>query len=96
MTSNTRVVVIGAGRAGGRPVRRPGEHVDAPVTGATPETPEARVGDEEHRPYGRVPLGEVPTGRRHTAEVTARPMPAELGSPRLRPMLPLLPHDGGS
>ncbi|MFF4114497.1 hypothetical protein ACFY0P_13625 [Streptomyces sp. NPDC001714] len=35
MTSNTRVVVIGAGRAGARPARRPGE-LGAPVT---PESP---------------------------------------------------------
>ncbi|MBW8800492.1 MAG: hypothetical protein JF597_45050 [Streptomyces sp.] len=63
------------------------------VTGGTPEAP---VGAREHRPCGRVPLAEVPTGRRHTPEATDGPTPAVPGSPRLRPVPALLPNDGGS
>ncbi|MFE7272961.1 NAD(P)/FAD-dependent oxidoreductase [Streptomyces sp. NPDC057623] len=67
MTSNTRVVVIGAGLAGVRLARRLGE-LGTPVT---------LVGDEEHRPYNRVLLAEVLAGR-YSPEVIALPAPAEL------------------
>ncbi|GHG91991.1 NAD(P)/FAD-dependent oxidoreductase [Streptomyces lanatus] len=67
MTSNTRVVVIGAGLAGVRLARRLGE-LGMPVT---------LVGDEEHRPYNRVLLAEVLAGR-YSPEVIALPAPAEL------------------
>ncbi|MEU9451419.1 FAD-dependent oxidoreductase [Streptomyces sp. NPDC048277] len=65
MTSNTRVVVIGAGLAGVRLARRLGE-LGTPVT---------LVGDEEHRPYNRVLLAEVLAGR-YAPEVIALPAPA--------------------
>ncbi|MGW2515770.1 NAD(P)/FAD-dependent oxidoreductase [Streptomyces sp. NPDC001617] len=67
MTSNTRVVVIGAGLAGVRLARRLGE-LGTPVT---------LIGEEEHRPYNRVLLAEVLAGRYHP-EVIALPAPAEL------------------
>ncbi|MCX5057277.1 FAD-dependent oxidoreductase [Streptomyces sp. NBC_00452] len=67
MTSNTRVVVIGAGLAGVRLARRLGE-LGTPVT---------LVGEEEHRPYNRVLLAEVLAGR-YSPEVIALPSPAEL------------------
>ncbi|MGI5375226.1 NAD(P)/FAD-dependent oxidoreductase [Streptomyces sp. CA-251387] len=67
MTSNTRVVVIGAGLAGVRLARRLGE-LGVPVT---------LVGDEEHRPYNRVLLAEVLAGR-YSPDVIALPAPAEL------------------
>ncbi|MEU6302078.1 NAD(P)/FAD-dependent oxidoreductase [Streptomyces chartreusis] len=67
MTSNTRVVVIGAGLAGVRLARRLGE-LGTPVT---------LVGDEEHRPYNRVLLAEVLAGR-YSPDVIALPTPAEL------------------
>ncbi|MFI7410283.1 NAD(P)/FAD-dependent oxidoreductase [Streptomyces sp. NPDC049627] len=67
MTSNTRVVVIGAGLAGVRLARRLGE-LGTPVT---------LVGDEEHRPYNRVLLAEVLAGR-YSPDVIALPAPAEL------------------
>ncbi|MFF0157840.1 NAD(P)/FAD-dependent oxidoreductase [Streptomyces sp. NPDC005263] len=67
MTSNTRVVVIGAGLAGVRLARRLGE-LGTPVT---------LVGDEEHRPYNRVLLAEVLAGR-YSPEVIALPAPADL------------------
>lgn len=67
MTSNTRVVVIGAGLAGVRLARRLGE-LGTPVT---------LVGDEEHRPYNRVLLAEVLAGR-YSPEVIALPAPAGL------------------
>ncbi|WP_406435782.1 hypothetical protein [Streptomyces sp. NBC_00631] len=66
MTSNTRVVVIGAGPAGARPARRPGALDGTSVPSGTP------VGDEEHRRYGRALRAEVPAGRRDAPEVTAR------------------------
>ncbi|MFJ3795382.1 NAD(P)/FAD-dependent oxidoreductase [Streptomyces sp. NPDC090088] len=70
MTSNTRVVVIGAGLAGVRLARRLGElkRADVSVT---------LVGDEEHRPYNRVLLAEVLAGR-YAPEVIALPAPAGL------------------
>ncbi|MDC0766116.1 NAD(P)/FAD-dependent oxidoreductase [Streptomyces sp. HD] len=67
MTSNTRVVVIGAGLAGVRLARRLGE-LGTPVT---------LVGEEEHRPYNRVLLAEVLAGR-YSPDVIALPTPAEL------------------
>ncbi|MEU1269612.1 FAD-dependent oxidoreductase [Streptomyces sp. NPDC005799] len=67
MTSNTRVVVIGAGLAGVRLARRLGE-LGTPVT---------LIGEEEHRPYNRVLLAEVLAGR-YGPDVIALPTPAEL------------------
>ncbi|MFI9757910.1 NAD(P)/FAD-dependent oxidoreductase [Streptomyces sp. NPDC051963] len=67
MTSNTRVVVIGAGLAGVRLARRLGE-LGTPVT---------LIGEEEHRPYNRVLLAEVLAGR-YAPEVIALPTPAGL------------------
>ncbi|MYR45722.1 FAD-dependent oxidoreductase [Streptomyces sp. SID5910] len=67
MTSNARVVVIGAGLAGVTLARRLGEL----------GTPALLVGDEEHRPYNRVLLAEVLAGR-FGPEVTALPAPAAL------------------
>jgi assimilatory nitrate reductase electron transfer subunit len=72
MTSNTRVVVIGAGLAGVRLARRLGE-LGTPVT---------LVGEEEHRPYNRVLLAEVLAGR-YSPEVIALPSPAELTRARV-------------
>ncbi|MEU3661734.1 FAD-dependent oxidoreductase [Streptomyces sp. NPDC032940] len=67
MTSNARVVVIGAGLAGVTLARRLGEL----------GTPALVVGDEEHRPYNRVLLADVLAGRLGP-EVVALPEPAEL------------------
>ncbi|MFJ8144421.1 NAD(P)/FAD-dependent oxidoreductase [Streptomyces sp. NPDC096094] len=67
MTSNTRVVVIGAGLAGVTLARRLGEL----------GTPALLLGDEEHRPYNRVLLAEVLAGR-YSPEVIALPSPAGL------------------
>jgi assimilatory nitrate reductase electron transfer subunit len=67
MTSNKRVVVIGAGLAGVRLARRLGEL----------GTPALLIGEEEHRPYNRVLLAEVLAGR-YAPEVIALPAPAEL------------------
>nr|WP_282548763.1 FAD-dependent oxidoreductase [Streptomyces rochei] len=67
MTSNTRVVVIGAGLAGVPLARRLAEL----------GTPALVVGDEEHRPYNRVLLAEVLAGR-YGPEVVALPAPAGL------------------
>lgn len=67
MTSNTRVVVIGAGLAGVTLARRLGEL----------GTPALVVGEEEHRPYNRVLLAEVLAGR-YAPEVIALPAPAGL------------------
>lgn len=67
MTSNTRVVVIGAGLAGVRLARRLGE-LGTPVT---------LIGEEEHRPYNRVLLAEVLAGR-YGPDVIALPAPARL------------------
>lgn len=67
MTSNTRVVVIGAGLAGVRLARRLGEL----------GTPALLVGEEEHRPYNRVLLAEVLAGR-YGPEVIALPAPGGL------------------
>ncbi|MBZ6139728.1 NAD(P)/FAD-dependent oxidoreductase [Streptomyces olivaceus] len=67
MTSNPRVVVIGAGLAAVTLARHLGEL----------GTPALVVGDEEHRPYNRVLLAEVLAGR-YGPEVTALPAPAGL------------------
>ncbi|MFE2509864.1 NAD(P)/FAD-dependent oxidoreductase [Streptomyces naganishii] len=67
MTSNTRVVVIGAGLAGVTLARRLGEL----------GTPALLVGEEEHPPYNRVLLAEVLAGR-YAPEVIALPAPAGL------------------
>ncbi len=67
MTSNTRVVVIGAGLAGVRLARRLGEL----------GTPALLIGEEEHRPYNRVLLAEVLAGR-YAPEVIALPTPEGL------------------
>lgn len=72
MTSNTRVVVIGAGLAGVRLARRLGE-LGTPVT---------LIGEEAHRPYNRVLLAEVLAGR-YTPEVIALPAPAALTRARV-------------
>ena len=72
MTSNTRVVVIGAGLAGVRLARRLGE-LGTPVT---------LVGEEEHRPYNRVLLAEVLAGR-YDPDVIALPAPAALTRTRV-------------
>ncbi|RZB15319.1 NAD(P)/FAD-dependent oxidoreductase [Streptomyces sp. F001] len=72
MTSNTRVVVIGAGLAGVRLARRLGEL----------GTPALLVGEEEHRPYNRVLLAEVLAGR-YSPEVISLPAPAELTRARV-------------
>ncbi|MER6558754.1 FAD-dependent oxidoreductase [Streptomyces sp. NPDC001027] len=67
MTSNSRVVVIGAGLAGARLARRLGEL----------GTPALLVGEEEHRPYNRVLLAEVLAGR-YAPEVISLPAPSGL------------------
>lgn len=67
MTSNTRVVVIGAGLAGVRFARRLGEL----------GTPALLVGEEEHPPYNRVLLAEVLAGR-YAPEVIGLPAPEGL------------------
>ncbi|MFI5792402.1 NAD(P)/FAD-dependent oxidoreductase [Streptomyces sp. NPDC051677] len=67
MTSNSRVVVIGAGLAGVRLARRLGEL----------GTPALLIGEEQHRPYNRVLLAEVLAGR-YAPEVIALPAPAGL------------------
>lgn len=72
MTSNTRVVVIGAGLAGVRLARRLGEL----------GVPALLVGEEEHRPYNRVLLAEVLAGR-YSPEVIALPAPAALTRARV-------------
>ena len=72
MTSNTRVVVIGAGLAGVRLARRLGEL----------GTPALLVGEEEHRPYNRVLLAEVLAGR-YAPEVIALPAPGGLRRARV-------------
>jgi assimilatory nitrate reductase electron transfer subunit len=65
MTSNTRVVVTGAGLAGVRLARRPGE----------PGLSAVLVGDAERTPYDRVLLTEVLAGR-NAPEVIALTMEA--------------------
>ena len=72
MTSNKRVVVIGAGLAGVRLARRLGEL----------GTPVVLVGEEEHPPYNRVLLAEVLAGR-YAPEVVALPAPAQLTRTRV-------------
>ncbi|MFF9274038.1 NAD(P)/FAD-dependent oxidoreductase [Streptomyces griseosporeus] len=72
MTSNTRVVVIGAGLAGVRLARRLGEL----------GVPALLVGEEEHRPYNRILLAEVLAGR-YSPDVIALPAPAALTRARV-------------
>ncbi|MFI8302871.1 NAD(P)/FAD-dependent oxidoreductase [Streptomyces sp. NPDC085927] len=72
MTSNSRVVVIGAGLAGVTLARRLGEL----------GTPALLAGDEEHPPYNRVLLAEVLAGR-YGPEVIALPAPAGLTRARV-------------
>ncbi|MGR6970250.1 NAD(P)/FAD-dependent oxidoreductase [Streptomyces cynarae] len=67
MTSNTRVVVIGAGLAGVRLARRLGEL----------GVPALVVGEEEHPPYNRVLLADVLAGR-YAPEVISLPAPEQL------------------
>ncbi|MHA5049355.1 NAD(P)/FAD-dependent oxidoreductase [Streptomyces sp. SD15] len=67
MTSNTRVVVIGAGLAGARLAQRLQQLGMSAVL----------VGEEEHDPYNRVLLAEVLAGR-YAPEVIALPSPARL------------------
>ncbi|GHF72718.1 NAD(P)/FAD-dependent oxidoreductase [Streptomyces thermodiastaticus] len=67
MTSNARVVVIGAGLAGVTLARRLAELGTQALV----------VGEEEHPPYNRVLLAEVLAGR-YGPEVIALPAPAEL------------------
>ncbi|GAA3772338.1 NAD(P)/FAD-dependent oxidoreductase [Streptomyces chiangmaiensis] len=67
MTSNTRVVVIGAGLAGARLARRLGEL----------GTPVLLVGEEEHPPYNRVLLADVLAGH-YAPEVISLPAPERL------------------
>ncbi|MHB9861859.1 NAD(P)/FAD-dependent oxidoreductase [Streptomyces sp. YIM S03343] len=67
MTSNSRVVVIGAGLAGVRLAQRLGEL----------GTPPLLIGEEEHAPYNRVLLAEVLAGR-YAPEVIALPAPGGL------------------
>ncbi len=72
MTSNTRVVVIGAGLAGVRLARRLAEL----------GLPAVLIGEEEHTPYNRVLLAEVLAGR-YAPEVISLPAPAELTRARV-------------
>ncbi|GHA98209.1 hypothetical protein GCM10010512_32160 [Streptomyces thermoviolaceus subsp. thermoviolaceus] len=72
MTSNARVVVIGAGLAGVTLARRLAELGTQALV----------VGDEEHPPYNRVLLAEVLAGR-YGPEVIALPAPAELARGRV-------------
>ncbi|MGY4921044.1 hypothetical protein [Streptomyces sp. 900105755] len=107
MTSKTRVVVTGAPETRepctARETRGTRETRD---TRETREAPVPRAGDEERRPYRRVPpaavqltavqltavrLTAVPPGRRHTPEATARPRRTPTG-PGGGPLLPRLPH----
>jgi assimilatory nitrate reductase electron transfer subunit len=77
MTSNTRVVVIGAGLAGARLARRLEELGASGGTAGAPALSVELVGEEEHRPYNRVLLAEVLAGR-YAPEVIALPVPGGL------------------
>ncbi|WP_330457717.1 FAD-dependent oxidoreductase [Streptomyces sp. NBC_00820] len=72
MTSDTRVVVIGAGLAGTRLARRLGEL----------GTPALLVGEEAHPPYNRVLLADVLAGR-YGPEVITLPSPGDLVRARI-------------
>ncbi|MGW3815428.1 NAD(P)/FAD-dependent oxidoreductase [Streptomyces sp. NPDC005046] len=73
MTSNTRVVVIGAGLAGVRLARRLDELGAAGgARSATSPLSVTLIGDEDHTPYNRVLLAEVLAGR-YAPEVIALP-----------------------
>ncbi|MGY4976336.1 hypothetical protein ACWCYL_04090 [Streptomyces sp. 900105755] len=118
MTSKTRAAVTGAPGTrepctaretrGPRETRDTWETRDTQETRDTRETREApvpRAGDEERRPYRRVPPAAVrltavrpaavPPGRRHTPEATSRlrphPRPTPTG-PGGGPLLARLPH----
>ncbi|GAA4999319.1 NAD(P)/FAD-dependent oxidoreductase [Streptomyces siamensis] len=87
MTSNTRVVVIGAGLAGVRLARRLAElgasggpalvTAGGPAAPVVPGVSVVLVGEEEHAPYNRVLLAEVLAGR-YAPEVIALPAPGGL------------------
>ncbi|MET9898204.1 FAD-dependent oxidoreductase [Streptomyces sp. NPDC006446] len=73
MTSNTRVVVIGAGLAGVRLARRLDELGATGGAGsAAAPVSVTLIGDEDHAPYNRVLLAEVLAGR-YAPEVIALP-----------------------
>ncbi|MCX4991083.1 MULTISPECIES: NAD(P)/FAD-dependent oxidoreductase [unclassified Streptomyces] len=73
MTSNTRVVVIGAGLAGVRLARRLDElGVTGGARSAASPVSVTLIGDEDHAPYNRVLLAEVLAGR-YAPEVIALP-----------------------
>ncbi|WP_330304428.1 MULTISPECIES: FAD-dependent oxidoreductase [unclassified Streptomyces] len=82
MTSNTRVVVIGAGLAGARLARRLEELGASGGTSGAPAVSVELVGEEEHRPYNRVLLAEVLAGR-YAPEVIALPAPSRLTRARV-------------
>ena len=73
MTSNERVVVVGAGMAGARLAQRLGA-LGADVT---------LIGEEPHAPYNRVLLAEVLAGR-YAPEVIALPRARRRAAPRRR------------
>jgi assimilatory nitrate reductase electron transfer subunit len=81
MTSNTRVVVIGAGLAGARLARRL-EELGASGDSAGPAVSVTLVGEEDHAPYNRVLLAEVLAGR-YAPEVIALPAPGRLTRARV-------------
>ncbi|MEU9211665.1 FAD-dependent oxidoreductase [Streptomyces sp. NPDC048415] len=81
MTSNTRVVVIGAGLAGARLARRL-EELGATGDSAGPAVSVTLVGEEDHAPYNRVLLAEVLAGR-YAPEVIALPAPGRLTRARV-------------
>ncbi|WP_189185222.1 NAD(P)/FAD-dependent oxidoreductase [Streptomyces albiflavescens] len=82
MTSNKRVVVIGAGLAGARLARRLEELGASGATAGAPALSVELVGEEEHRPYNRVLLAEVLAGR-YAPEVIALPVPGRLTRARV-------------
>ncbi|MER5467370.1 FAD-dependent oxidoreductase [Streptomyces sp. NPDC002685] len=73
MTSNTRVVVIGAGLAGVRLARRLDElGATGGARSAVSPVSVTLIGDEDHAPYNRVLLADVLAGR-YAPEVIALP-----------------------
>ncbi|MGW1618543.1 hypothetical protein [Streptomyces sp. NPDC002172] len=109
MTSNTRVVVIGAGRTGARPARWPGE-LGAPVTPGSPR----RASEVTARPTCGGPAEAQVPGSVRAARTAGRAdgtaiaydmsdhvqpegaLRTGVPSERGRPLLHLLPNDGGS